>query len=444
MSEEEELRRWREGLDTALRKRSWARRLLRAFTVSLVLVLLAAGAGAAYFWKDIERRIRRVGVGELTAASGGTRNILVIGTDSRAFVDTAEDARKFGRVGGRRADTVMLVQAVPSERRAVLLSFPRDLWVPIAGDGMGKITTSFEHGPEAVIQTIQDLTGIPVNHYVQVDFNGFRHLVDAVGGIDVCLDKAMRDSVLRFRLGAGPHHLDGDSALTFVRSRHSDADGDFGRIRRQQQFLRAVVSKIGKPSVLLNPIRMHGLAGAFAENVTTDREFRMTDMLRLAKNVREVSPDQMQTYTVPGDIGRAGSQSVVRMDRQKAEPLFQALRDGQDPAEALAPKPVQVVVQDASGRGVGERVAADLRARGFEVAGVVEAPAVQTRTTVMSPRSSANDARRVLSVVSGARLAYGGTSITLVVGTNYRGLVQAPKGEAPQPGGPCVGFDPGR
>lgn len=410
--------------------------------VVLVVALIALGAGAAYFWKDIERRIKKTDV-NVTAAGGGVLNILVIGTDYREGAQSREDLKRFGKADGKRADTIILMQVVPSEKRAVLVQFPRDLWVPIPGKGTAKINSAFAAGADKVIETVEQLSGVPVNHYVEVNFYGFRALVDAIGGIDVCLDRPMRDSVLQFRLPAGVSHLGGNEALTYVRSRHSDADGDFGRIRRQQQFMRTVVAKLGRPSVLLNPFKVRSLATAFASNVTTDQDFKLTDMARLAQSVRSVSPEAMRSYTVPGEVGSTGGQSVVFMDRDRAEALFQALRDKADPEQALAPKPVPVVVEDASGKNLGRRVGDDLGQRGFQVTGVTEAPAPQKATSVISPRASANDARRLVGIVPGAKLLFGGTEIRLVLGSSFTGLTQAPKGEAPAPSGPCADFDPG-
>lgn len=367
----------------------------------------------------------------------------MIGTDFRDPSQTRQDVKDFGRVGGRRADTIILVQAVPTERRAVLVQFPRDLYVPIPGRREGKINSSFEDGPDKVIQTVQGLTGIPINHYVEVNFYGFRHLVDAVGGVDVCLDQPLRDSQLRFRLPAGVTHLDGKTALSFVRSRHSDPDGDFGRIRRQQQFLRTIVAKLGQPSILLNPLRVHNLATAFAANVTTDRDFKLGDLARLARHVRSVKPEQMQTFTVPGEIGRARRESVVLLDRERADVLFRALREVRDPEQALAPQPVEVAVEDASGKALGSSVAAELGKRGFVVSRTATLPTIQSRTEVHSPRVRANDARRLIGVVPGSRLLFKGADIRLVIGSRFGGLAKAPKGEAPRPGGPCQNFNSG-
>lgn len=313
--------------------------------LALVMLSVAGAAGAYYYWNEIEGLFTRQQL-VLDPAGGGALNILVIGSDSRDAVDDPEDVRRFGTVGGNRADTVILVQVIPSERRGVLLSFPRDLWLTIPADPSSgrreqrsKINAAYNHGPQAVIDTVQRLTAIPINHYMEIDLIGFRQMVDAVGGIEVCLEQPMYDRKLNFRLPEGVNELDGNQALSFVRSRTSSPDGDFGRMRRQQQFMRAVVRKVGTPRVLGNPLRVNELARAFASNVTVDQHFNLDDMIRFAVHVQRIHPDQLTTYSVPGRIGRAGGQSVVLMNERESELIFQALRDGVDPKIYLEPPP---------------------------------------------------------------------------------------------------------
>lgn len=310
--------------------------------LSLVFLMIAGVAGAAYMWAEVERLLTREEV-VLDPAGGGALNVLLIGSDSRKAGMDPEDVERFGEVGGNRADTIILAHVIPSERRGILLHFPRDLWVTVPGDGEGrssqqaKINSAYQHGPQAMISTVQSLTGLPINHYMEVDFLGFRSIVDAIGGIDVCLEEEFYDSTLQFRLPEGVSRLDGNAALSYVRSR--TATGDFGRIERQQQFLQAVVRKVGRPSVLGNPVRVNQLSRAFASNVTVDQHFRIDEMARFALQIRRVGPEHLDTYTVPGRIGSRGSQSVVLMDEQEAGALFDALRENRDPAETPAPQP---------------------------------------------------------------------------------------------------------
>ena len=293
--------------------------------------------GGYVYWRVIGGILTRTDV-NLDPAAGQALNVLLVGSDSREGLDDPIDVERFGDVGGKRADTIILAQLVPSQQRGVLLHFPRDLYVTVhrpGGQFQSKINASYGYGPQSVIDTVGALTQMPINHYMEVDIRGFRGMVDAIGGIDITNETALYDSKLNFRLPAGTSHLDGNQALSFVRARHATPDGDFGRIRRQQQFLRAVMGKVGKPSVLGNPIHVNQLAHAFAKNVKVDQFFQLDDLVRFALSVRRVGPDQLETFSVPGDVSSIGGQSVVQMDVAAAEPLFQALRNVDDPAKVV-------------------------------------------------------------------------------------------------------------
>ena len=311
---------------------------MRGIGIALVLVIIVGVAGGYYYWHTIAGLFQRTSV-NLSEASGGAMNVLLVGSDSREGLTDPADVNRFGRPGGRRSDTIMLAQVIPSQQRGVLISIPRDLWVTVRHDGrsfQGKINSAYGYGPQAVIDTVYGLTGVPINHYVEVNFGGFRKMVDSIGGIDVCNRQSFYDTVIGFGLTTGPHHLNGLDALQYVRTRHATADGDFGRIKRQQEFLRAVMAKIGRPAVLGNPVRVNRLATAFAQNVTVDQFFKLPDLVKLAVSLRRVGQNQLQTYSVPSYIGSAGGQSVVFVNQTDAEPLFMALRQVKDPAPVMA------------------------------------------------------------------------------------------------------------
>jgi LCP family protein required for cell wall assembly len=295
-------------------------------------------AGGYYYWHTIAGLFQRKTL-NLTAAAGGAMNVLIVGSDTREGITTPEDIHQFGTVGGHRSDTLILAQLVPREQRGVLISIPRDSWVTVHHEGRsfeGKINSAYQYGPQAVIDTVYALTGVPINHYVEVNFIGFRRMVDSLGGIDVCNQQSFNDPVINFSLSAGEHHLTGNQALQYVRTRHATADGDFGRIKRQQEFFRAVMAKVGRPAVLGNPLRVNSLATAFAQNVTVDQFFRLPDLVRLALSLRRAQQNQLETYSVPARVGHIGGQSVVFVDNTKAEPLFAALRSVRSPASLMA------------------------------------------------------------------------------------------------------------
>lgn len=311
---------------------------MRGAAITLVCVVVLGLVGGYYYWHTIAGLFQRTKL-SLNPVAGGAMNVLLVGSDSRQGLNSPEDVRQFGTVGGRRSDTLILAQLIPSQQRGVLISIPRDTWVTVHHGGRtfeGKINSAYQYGPQAIIDTVYALTGVPINHYVEVNFGGFRRMVDALGGIDICNAQTFYDPVINFGLSYGPHHLTGNQALQYVRTRHATADGDFGRIKRQQEFFRAVMAKVGRPSVLGNPIRVNRLATAFAQNVTVDQYFKMPDLVRLAISLRRAEQNQLETYSVPARVGHIGGQSVVFIDNYKAEPLFAALRAVRDPAPVMA------------------------------------------------------------------------------------------------------------
>lgn len=425
LSASEELHRWRDGLDQALspKKGSVGRRIARSLATVLALVGIVFAGAVAWFYKDIEAMLTKISV-RVEEAAGSSVNVLVIGSDSRDGL-SGEDASRFGDAGGKRADTIMLVQVNPGEPRASILHFPRDLWVEKHDGRKGKINSSYNDGPQGVIDTVQGLTGIPVNHYVEVNISGFRNMVDAIGGVDICLENRIYDSKLNFSLPAGTSTLNGEQALSFVRARQATPDGDFGRIRRQQQFLRSVVSKVGSPSTLANPARVKSLAEAFASNVTVDETFNINDMIRIAADVKRIGLDNIQTFSVPGDTGRAGNQSVVLMDTREAYRIFDAFRQQTNPSQALWP---HVTVIDGTGAGIGQRIADELKNHGIIIDGVAPARELQQNTVVSAPSSLSGDADKVFRAISGGRRANGGDTITLTLGADFGGVkpIEAP------------------
>jgi LCP family protein required for cell wall assembly len=309
---------------------------VRVLAIGLILLALVGTVGGYSYWKVISGLFTRTGDLTLEPASGKVLNVLLVGSDSREGLNDPQDLQRFGSVGGKRADTIILAQMIPTQQRGVLLSFPRDLYVTVHGGGRefrSKINAAYGYGPQSVIDTVGAVTGLPINHYMEIDIRGFRGIVDAIGGIDVTNATALYDSKLQFKLPAGTSHLDGNTALSFVRARHATPDGDFGRIKRQQQFLKAVMGKVGKPSVLTNPVRVNNLARAFAKNVVVDQFLELDDLVKIALGVRRTP--QLQTFSIPSHSARLGGQSVVLMDDAQAQPLFTALRNGEDPTKTV-------------------------------------------------------------------------------------------------------------
>ncbi|MGH9282285.1 MAG: LCP family protein, partial [Acidimicrobiales bacterium] len=259
--------------------RRWPRRLLIGVNILVAVCLVVTGSVYAYLrWQfgKVDKLsfacnvLRNCGDDD----PGQPMNVLLVGSDSRAQV-SEEERRQFGgeaQVGGQRSDTIIIVHVDPRAEKAALMSIPRDLAVPISGSNSTtprRINTAFEKGPDVLIATIREQLGIEIDHYAQVDFNGFRSLVDAIGGVTLYFPSPVRDTVTGLNIAQpGCVEMDGNVALAYVRSRnyqyresgrwHVDPTADLGRIERQQKFLRAVFSKLSDTK---NPF---ALASAFS------------------------------------------------------------------------------------------------------------------------------------------------------------------------------------
>ena len=313
----------------------WA---LLAFNIFLVGIVGLLGLGLAYgSWRfnDIERTTITKGV--LSPVDVTTPlNILLVGSDSRANFD-AKDRKSFGDdrvVEGQRSDSMMIVRLDPTSSEIMVLSVPRDLWVTLADVNVeDKINQAFDGGPSRLVSTIQNNLGLTINHFVQVDFSGFRRVVDAIDGVTLYVPFPARDPVtgLDIRV-AGCTRLVGDQALAFVRSRgyqelragrwHSDPTADLGRIKRQQRFLRQTFRQ-SVANVGLNPLALDRLLSSVIATVTVDDTFKRPEMLTLARRLRNVNPDDVLSYTLPviSDTS-ADHRSILRLSQLEATPLL--------------------------------------------------------------------------------------------------------------------------
>jgi LCP family protein required for cell wall assembly len=382
------------------------RRLFLALSAALsafVMVAAAVGMGA-YFWT--RGQIETFDITPPSAAPGDPSpvadvagrcderacNYLLLGSDSRAGL-TPEEIAAFGddeHIGGdNRSDTIILVHTEPDQKEAVFLSFPRDLWVDIPGVGMGRINTAFEGGiqgggPQKVAHVIKDLTGMQIHHVLYVDLAGFKALVDALGGVDMCVPYPMYDELTLLDIPAGCQHFDGFTALAYVRTRHQPCDAipDFARISRQQQFLRAVISKILQPGQLL---RLPELVPELIGNFVVDPGLRNpAELVYLAGQLQGVTGDAAQFRTVPsvpaGIYVNGQYLSVVNMV-DPAEELFRRIREGRPLGElgvdlaSTPPSPanIAVAVQGDPG-GVATTVFDTLTEGGFDTSpGILDA-----------------------------------------------------------------------
>ncbi len=286
-------------------------------------------------------------------------NYLVVGSDTRVGLTPAQ--LKLMRVGstasaaGARSDTMLLVHISKARDKATIISIPRDSLVtipahqnPIYKDrtspaGAGKMNAAFAWGgAPLLIQTIEAETGVRIDHYVEIGFAGFAGMVDALGGIQVCSKVNINDPKSHLIMSAGVHTLDGVEALKYVRTRDIDGMGDLGRMQRQQQFVSAVLRKVTSTGVLLNPIKLVNFFNAATATVKTDSQLNTSDLLTLAKQLKNLSASKVRTLTIPlgnSNANVAGLGSVVIWDKVLAPELFNRLKLDLPLVDVAAPSP---------------------------------------------------------------------------------------------------------
>lgn len=350
----------------------------------LALLLLAVGVLAALgLW--LSGQIPRESVDGL-AAGGSPTHVLVVGTDSRGEL-TREEQRELGvgSVGGERADTIFLMTMRGED--VALLAFPRDLWVERCDGSVGRINVAIGSSPGCMVETVRLLSGIRAHHFVRVTFGGFVDVVDAVGGVELCLEQAIQDDDAHIDLPAGCQVLGGTDALGYVRVRK--IDNDLERIQRQQEFLRALAREVASPSTMFNPLRVYRLGNEAGDAVSVDDRLGPLGMVQLARGARGLARGELALHTVPGTPARRGQAAVLVPDEVEAEALFAQFRDGSilgGESAGLRPEDVRVTVLNGAGiSGLAGDVGALLESRGYDVAGVGNTQARETTVVVHPP-----------------------------------------------------------
>lgn len=292
------------------------------------------------------------------------QNILLIGSDSRA----GNGNRRYGRDSGtERSDTTILLHLSAERRSATAVSIPRDLMVHVPScrrrDGtrtqpmFAMFNYAFQKGGSAcTIRTVERLTDIRVDHHVVVDFHGFKEMVDAVDGVQICLAKPINDKAARLRLPAGKSTLNGEQALGYVRARKSLGDGsDTDRMERQQRFLAALVHKVQSNDVLLNPVRLYPVLDAATSSLTTDPALAsLRGLYELARGVRNIPTERVQFLTVPREsyIYNANRDQLVEPEARR---LFQRLRVDAPVEVVNSPETSQGSSRDSSHKSSRDR-----------------------------------------------------------------------------------------
>lgn len=334
-------------------RKKWQWWLLAAF----VIVTALAGWGI-WLYKDIEGDVQRQ-VGTAAEQAGDPFNVLLVGSDSRGDL-TPEEQDELGAnaVDGARADTLIVGHVDPDNDHVTMLQFPRDLYVPIATTGgEGKINEALLYGRQALVQTVEDLLGISIHRYVEVNIAGFRDVVNAIGGVDVCVPETVPfDPNTGFSVTKpGTITFDGDLALRFVRSRHAFANGDFDRIANQQKFLSAAIKKVTSAGILLRPQAVVGLIRELRQNLRIDANTTLPAVRRILERFRTFDPARYEAYVAPNfgtdniTLPSGSPYSIVVPDMDRIKLIGEALADNESPAEAdgapsIDPKTIRVGV----------------------------------------------------------------------------------------------------
>ncbi|HEY3880327.1 MAG TPA: LCP family protein [Trebonia sp.] len=297
-----------------------------ALIIGIVVIVLIAGVGGTYFW--INGKLNRtVALPSTTATSAGT-NWLIAGSDQRTGISRTERAQlHLGSDGADASDSLMLLH-FGTTGKPVLISIPRDSYVDIPGHGNDKINAALAiGGPTLLIQTVESVTGLKINHYMGIGFGGLASVVNTVGGVRICVTTAIQpDSDSGFKgLAAGCHNLSGTQAIAFVRDRHSFATSDLQRIQDQRAFLSALLSKATSPGVYLNPFTALPFASASASAIAVDKDSSLYDLLRAAQALRGPVSG---TVPIANANYQTSSGDAVLWDRTKALELFNALKAG--------------------------------------------------------------------------------------------------------------------
>ncbi len=322
------------------RRRPWRRALLVLLASGLVLAMFAF----AFVWYVTDRyggNVTRIpGIFEsldegarpapptaVAGIDGVPMTFLLVGSDSRADgPTTGSDAT--ADPGSERSDVLMLLQVAADRKSAFAISIPRDSYVPVPGYGTTKINAAFAYGgPSLLVQTVEQLTNIRVDHFLSVDFNGFKAITDALGGVDVRVAEETHAFGVTFTQGV--NHLDGDSALAYVRQRYRLPGGDFDRVQRQQSYLRAVMATVSRDNLLTDPARLDNFMLAVTGSMSVDEELSNLDLAGLALGLRNLQPADVAFLTAPvAGTGMEGTQSVVYLDMPAATQMWSYIRDG--------------------------------------------------------------------------------------------------------------------
>jgi LCP family protein required for cell wall assembly len=322
-------------------RRARRHRLLLIITAAASALVLATSGGAWALTSYVTGHLGRISAGTTGTPSSGPLNILVAGIDSRSGLTAQQQAElHVGHDVSTNSDTLMLVH-VPADHSYVQeVSLPRDSWVNIPGHGMNKINAAIGlGGPKLMVSTVEAATGLVINDYIEVNFLGFVKVIDALGGVNICLPFAVDDAYSGLHMSAGVHHVDGITALEFARDRHSFAASDLARIDDQQQLMSTVLSKAISTGTMSDPFKLRSVISSVTSAIQVDQGFNLTS---LASQLSGLRPQDVAFTTVPLanlNYQTPTGESAVLWDSSAASQLFAQIRADQPPAAVAPPAP---------------------------------------------------------------------------------------------------------
>jgi LCP family protein required for cell wall assembly len=439
--------------------RAFGHRYVIALVVTFVLVTVGI-VGANLVIDDRLSDIQRVGGLELPEGPGEAGNYLIIGSDARDPDASEAEVRAFGTeadTGPPKSDTMMIVHVDPEAKKSLLVSFPRDLLVDIPGRGRGQLNAAYNDGQQKVVDTIQENFGIDVNHYVEVNFEAFVGIVDAIGEIPVYFSAPARDAYSGLNiLNPGCIPLDGTQALEYVRSRNlqyydaqsgewTDASprADLDRITRQQNFIRrlaaAAAAKAGS-----NPLTAYEIADATIPKLKIDENLSKDDIFRLINTFRKVNPEDdsaMEMLTIPNEPASDGARVVLKQpDAEQVLARLRTFGGAEEAEDDVDPDllPSQVRVRVLNGTGINQLASntlATLQDFSFAPAGVGDTSRLSATQVHYRP-GHVDDAKLVRSYLGGVgRLvaddSIRDTDVVVMLGRDFDGVAPPPGAKTP-------------
>lgn len=423
----------------AARRRRTGLMLMSALSV---LVLLASGISwGATEW--VSGNINRSDVfgglaeGERPENETGALTFMVIGSDGRDEMSSEDqDALSVGSTPGERSDAIMLVHLNHERDRVTVVGVPRDLWVDVPGEGEDKINAAYAYGgPQKTVQTVEATTGVRIDHYVEVDFTGFVDVVDALGGVEVCLEESIEDPKAQLDLEAGTHEVDGAEALAFTRTR-ATARGDLDRIDRQQQVVAAMMDRALSTDTLSDPAKLTSFLESSLSSLTVDEGLDTAALNELGHQMRgldlsavdfaQVPIADMEHWTDRGDVAVLWDEPAARelfADIQADRPVGGEAEEEEDSGPSPSEVPVRVFNGTAS-PGVGSELDTQLSEAGFDLTGEAENWTSRdlAGTQVRHGPEMAEEAAYMSGMIPGSEAVADDTldgEVQVVIGFNY-------------------------